>query len=149
MLCEGQNQASYIRVFLKIFIFIYVFGCTLSQWRHAELFSCTMWTVVAACGTESPNQALNLDSLHWEHGVLATGPPGKSLRQSPEATTSRHCQLLRLCGQSEKMHLTTTHSPEARRQSLRYGRGRRTTALFSFCYSWMACGFEQRQSTPW
>ena len=26
-----------------------------------------------------PDQGLNPDPLHWEHGVLATGPPGKSL----------------------------------------------------------------------
>ena len=25
-----------------------------------------------------PDQGLNLGSLHWEHGVLVTGPPGKS-----------------------------------------------------------------------
>ena len=26
-----------------------------------------------------PDQGLNLGPLHWERGVLATGPPGKSL----------------------------------------------------------------------
>ena len=26
-----------------------------------------------------PDQGLNPDPLRWEHGVLATGPPGKSL----------------------------------------------------------------------
>ena len=33
-----------------------------------------------SCGTQDlvPDQGLNLGSLHWEHGVLATGPPGKS-----------------------------------------------------------------------
>ena len=26
-----------------------------------------------------PDQRLDTDPLHWEHGVLATGPPGKTL----------------------------------------------------------------------
>ena len=33
---------------------------------------------VAACGNQFPDQWSNLGSLHWEHGVLATGSPGKS-----------------------------------------------------------------------
>ena len=32
----------------------------------------------AACGIEFPDQGSNLGPLHWECGVLATGPPGKS-----------------------------------------------------------------------
>ena len=34
--------------------------------------SCSMWDLV-------PDQRSKLGPLHWEHGVLATGPPGKSL----------------------------------------------------------------------
>ena len=30
-------------------------------------------------GLGTPDQGLNLGPLHWEHRVLATGPPGKSL----------------------------------------------------------------------
>ena len=30
-----------------------------------------------ACGIYFPDQGSNLGPLHWEHGVLATGPPGK------------------------------------------------------------------------
>ena len=33
--------------------------------------SCGTWDLV-------PDQGSNPDPLHWEHGVLATGPPGKS-----------------------------------------------------------------------
>ena len=33
---------------------------------------------VMACGILSPDQGLNPGPLHWEHGVLATGPSGKS-----------------------------------------------------------------------
>ena len=40
-------------------------------------FSCSDLFVVA-CGIQFPDQGLNLGPLHWEHGVLATGPPGKT-----------------------------------------------------------------------
>ena len=32
-----------------------------------------------SCDIKFPDQGLNLSPLHWECGVLATGPPGKSL----------------------------------------------------------------------
>ena len=35
-------------------------------------------SLVAACGIYFPNQGSNPGPLHWEHRVLATGPPGKS-----------------------------------------------------------------------
>ena len=47
--------------FLIFFIYLAVPG-----------LSCSMWDLV-------PDQGSNPDPLHWEHGVLATGPPGKSL----------------------------------------------------------------------
>ena len=33
-------------------------------------------------GSSSPDQGLNLGLLHWEHRILAAGPPGKSPRVS-------------------------------------------------------------------
>ena len=33
--------------------------------------------LVAVCGIQFPDQGLNLGPLHWMHGVLATGSPGK------------------------------------------------------------------------
>ena len=35
--------------------------------------------VVCHVGSQFPDQGLNPCPLHWEHGVLTTGPPGKSL----------------------------------------------------------------------
>ena len=35
--------------------------------------------LVAAHGIEFPDQGWNVGPLHWKLGVLATGPPGKSL----------------------------------------------------------------------
>ena len=37
--------------------------------------------LVAACGTWFPDQGSNPGPLHWECGVLATGPPRKALQQ--------------------------------------------------------------------
>ena len=42
-----------------------------------DLFSCSMGTLSSACGIQFPDYGLNPGPLHWEHGVLATGPPGK------------------------------------------------------------------------
>ena len=35
------------------------------------------WILVAVCGIQFPDQGSNPGPLHWEHRVLATGPPGK------------------------------------------------------------------------
>ena len=35
--------------------------------------------LAAACGIQLPDQGLNPGPLHWERGVLTTGPPRKSL----------------------------------------------------------------------
>ena len=38
------------------------------------------WVLGVAHGILFPDQGLNPGPLHWELGVLATGPPGKSLK---------------------------------------------------------------------
>ena len=43
------------------------------------LFIWLCQVLVAAHGIQFPDQGLNPSPLHWELGVLATGPPGKSL----------------------------------------------------------------------
>ena len=54
--------------FLNIFISLATLG-----------LSCGMQDLlVAACGIWFPDQGSNLGPLHWEHGILATAPPGKS-----------------------------------------------------------------------
>ena len=45
---------------------------------YLYLFIWLCWVLVAACGIKFPDQGLNLGSLCWEHGVLATGSPGNS-----------------------------------------------------------------------
>ena len=46
--------------------------------QHARSLVSTYEFLVAACGIQFPDQEMNLGSLNWKHGVLATGLPGKS-----------------------------------------------------------------------
>ena len=39
---------------------------------------CGKGSLDVVCGFQFPDQGLNPDPLHWEHGILATGPPGES-----------------------------------------------------------------------
>ena len=59
---------------------IYLFVCSRSQMQHvgslAFISACEL--LVAACRIQFPDQGSNLSPLHWQHGVLATGPQGKS-----------------------------------------------------------------------
>ena len=58
------------RLFLKIYIYLFI-------WLFLAL--------AAACGIKFPDQGLNPGTLHWEHRVLAAGPPGKSLEKTLES----------------------------------------------------------------
>ena len=59
--------------------FIYLFGCTGPQLQHVGALVVACRLLVAVCGIQFPDQGSNLGILHWEHRVLATRPPGKSL----------------------------------------------------------------------
>ena len=48
------------------------------SWGMQDLLVLAHRLLVATCGTWFPHQGLNTGSLHWECGVLATGPHGKS-----------------------------------------------------------------------
>ena len=50
--------------------------------------------LAVACGIQFPNQGLNLGPLHWERGVLATRPPGKSPFGTLNIQTSQLLKLL-------------------------------------------------------
>ena len=50
-----------------------------SLWQLLLLFFFFFWQCHVAYGTVFAEQGSNPSSLHWEHGVLSTGPPGKSL----------------------------------------------------------------------
>ena len=55
-------------IFLLIFIYLAETGLSCGM---CSLFSCSLWD-------QFPDQGLNPDPLHWELGVLATRPSGKS-----------------------------------------------------------------------
>ena len=46
--------------------------------KNIYLFIRLHQALVVACGIWFPDQELNPGPLHWEHGVLATEPLGKS-----------------------------------------------------------------------
>ena len=60
--------------FSFVTLHIYLFGCARPQLWHVgpSIF-------IVACGIQFLNQGSNPGQLHWELGVLATGPLGKSL----------------------------------------------------------------------
>ena len=61
---------------------IFVVACgTFFLVAACKIFSCGMWDLI-------PEKGLNLGPLHWELGVLAPGPPGKS----PVATLYILCE---------------------------------------------------------
>ena len=77
-----------INLLFFFYCFIYLFGCPGSQlWLTGSLVA-AHWLLSCsrrapqlrhACGIQFPDQGSNPGPLHWEHGVLSTVPPGKSL----------------------------------------------------------------------
>ena len=57
-------------------------------------------------GSQFPDQESNLQPLHWQHRVLTTGPPGKSLRASVLWLTSIYFTMASLTASSQWL----THS---------------------------------------
>ena len=70
----SKNYSSHIKKNL--------FVCTGSQSWHVGSLVVTREHLVVACGIQFPDQGLNPWSLHWEHRVLVTKPPGKSQEYS-------------------------------------------------------------------
>ena len=71
-------------IFLKcIFIYLAVprLGCSM------QTLSCGMWNLVPRLGIEPV-------PMHWEHGVLAMGPSGKSLRGKYSEEVLKICPFL-------------------------------------------------------
>ena len=64
--CQSTDKS----FFLGFVSFFFFFNIYLFIWLHGVL--------VVACGIWLPDQESNPGLLHWEFGVLATGPPGTS-----------------------------------------------------------------------
>ena len=76
-------------LFIYLSIYLFIFGSAGSQLRQAGslVAACGIFFQLQhACGIQFPDQGSNLGPLHWEHGVLPTGPPGKS----PGSYKGRH-----------------------------------------------------------
>ena len=67
---SGQKKYPPKKIFFK---FRYFFAGLFLIWLCQVL--------VVAYGSQFPDQGSNPGPLHWEHGVSATGPPGKSLME--------------------------------------------------------------------
>ena len=61
---------------------IYLLGCALFAHAGSSVFVMACKLLVAAYGIQLPNWELNPGPLHWGHGGLTIGPPGKSLGYS-------------------------------------------------------------------
>ena len=72
----------FTKVLFKKEIFIYLFGLPGSRLQCPRSLVTGCKLLAVACGVQFPDQGLNLGLLHLEHGVLATGPPGRSLHSS-------------------------------------------------------------------
>ena len=59
------------------FFYIFLMFIYLFIWLHRGL-SCYTWDLCCCMWDQFPDQGLSPGPLHWEHGVLAAGPPGKS-----------------------------------------------------------------------
>ena len=82
--CKESDTTEHTHIFIYLAavlieayeIFIFVMVCRIFFLVVAcEIFSCSMGTL--SCGIWNLVHSL-LGPLHWEHGVLATGPPGNS-----------------------------------------------------------------------
>ena len=87
---ESSSVYKPLFTFLKKFIFIYLVVLGLSCSMHdlqsplqdAESLAAACELLGATRGIQFPDQQSNPSPLCWESGVLATGPPGKSLPTS-------------------------------------------------------------------
>ena len=61
---------------ILFFKYLFIWLCWVLVVAHGILFAASL---IAACGIYFPDQGLNPSLLQWEHGILATGPPRRSL----------------------------------------------------------------------
>ena len=81
--------------FLKMFIYL---AAPSLSWRLARssIFAVACKLLVGVCGIWSPDQGSNPEPLHWEHGVLATGPPSWEVPIMLACRTLNHIQSFEL-----------------------------------------------------
>ena len=71
-----------INIYIYIYIFFFFFNLAVLDlsWGKQDLRSlvAACQLLIVACGIWLPDQGSNLGPLHWKHGTLATGSPGKA-----------------------------------------------------------------------
>ena len=75
-----QDIENVIYGLLLFLISIYLFGSTGPQLWYTGSLVAACKLLVAAFRIQFPGQGSNPGPLHWEHGVLASGPPGSPYR---------------------------------------------------------------------
>ena len=92
-LCQmspGSSAASPAMNLRRNGFLCYLFGSNRSQSQSLGSFSCSTWDLVPWAGIEpSP--------LHWEHRVLATGPPGTSKKWFNEGAPQLYSNMQGIC----------------------------------------------------
>ena len=73
-----MHRGLLLSFFLIFYLFIYNLAASGLSCGKRNLLVVACELLVAACGILFPDQGSNPGPLHWERGVLATGPPGKS-----------------------------------------------------------------------
>ena len=77
---------NYICILYRCLLFIYIFIYLIALGLCCSTWPPQLWHANSqlrhACGIQFPDQGSNLGPLHWEHGVLSTASPGKSLQVS-------------------------------------------------------------------
>ena len=63
---------------IYLFIYLFIYLTTTGLHCGCRFFSCGMQLLGCSIWSPVPDQGSNSGLLHWGHGVLATGPPGKS-----------------------------------------------------------------------
>ena len=89
-------------------------------------------TTICSCLTEVSTRGLNPYLLNWQHGVLTTGPPGKSL----EVIISSATRSLNTNGSGWKLEPKIQREPEEEpRQEVCRGERKTNFEAFSFIHS--------------
>ena len=68
----------FLFIYLKVFIYLATLGLSCGMPDLPSLLQ-LMDLLAAACRIKFADQESNLGPLHWECGILVTGPAGKSL----------------------------------------------------------------------
>ena len=123
----------FIKFIYKNILFIYfsqllwvlvASGGLLSCGSPAPQLWCANSQLQYACGIQFPDQGSNLVTQHWEHGVLATRPPGKSPRAPAFILLDKDLKEIQLLALARSSHQRQPSKQEVPLDHIRPGRER-------------------------